>query len=403
LELAPFNDEAVGTFAREWYEREYGETNVFAFVGMVQDVSLGPLYKGFVVHPTVSTKSQHPWRATTFDQRGFIGHQYYETIEKAIAQELRITKSAKPNPKLFERIVMREEFQEGNRRSLMLNRSAPDNALATRLVDLINRHYGPGPHPGTGTSQDVHGDGVKVPKRPKMLRMSSAEAAEKAAELKYKYKKEGQFFDITFDDDGFILFLDREAALEWWAEHDRKLDYEVSRMFDGNKMVFVKKGTKNKIEHNMQDQFAIVELREKAEAKGQVLISTHNHPGDAWVEGMNDYPPSFSDFQFAMGMELDEWHVITPNGKYVIRRGPKSPVDYTAADENLFISEWKQWSIDNANFYIPGVRNMTQETINVNFREDKEFLDTYIEMLDDRAIDLARQTRLFHIQWVQND
>jgi hypothetical protein len=191
--------------------------------------------------------------------------------------------------------------------------------------------------------------------------------------------------------------------LEWWAEHDRKLDYEVSRMFDGNKMVFVKKGTKNKIEHNMQDQFAIVELREKAEAKGQVLISTHNHPGDAWVEGMNDYPPSFSDFQFAMGMELDEWHVITPNGKYVIRRGPKSPVDYTAADENLFISEWKQWSIDNANFYIPGVRNMTQETINVNFREDKEFLDTYIEMLDDRAIDLARQTRLFHIQWVQND
>lgn len=28
------------------------------------------------------------------------------------------------------------------------------------LLGIVERHYGPGPHPGTGTPQDVHGDGV---------------------------------------------------------------------------------------------------------------------------------------------------------------------------------------------------------------------------------------------------
>lgn len=226
LELGAVNDKAKGVLWRQIYESvndpPNGDHQAWVFFRQDQDN-----YKGFVVHP--STVSEHgPWRASTFDLRGFSGHDYYKTPEEAIGEQSG-THNWSISPNIFERIAQMESFRIGNSRTMLrqqllaegksiqeaiaeveekypwpagtpgIERAVKDtdndskdqdidkdlNQLADELIDLLvqqagkeflykhkisvvgplrriklERHYGPGPHPGTGTEQTVHaGDG----------------------------------------------------------------------------------------------------------------------------------------------------------------------------------------------------------------------------------------------------
>ncbi|KKM27728.1 hypothetical protein LCGC14_1571820, partial [marine sediment metagenome] len=137
----------------------------------------------------------------------------------------------------------------------------------------VGRHYGPGPHPGTGTPQTVHGK----------------------------------------DGTGVI------NQVEYWANQDRKRTTEVARMFIDGEHVFMKEGTEREVELNVQDQFAMIEFQNRAYDNGQELLFVHNHPGGNPNPSTQDLEVTRKLFAACRAVDISLWIISSSR-----------PMDFTA-------------------------------------------------------------------------
>jgi 2'-5' RNA ligase len=152
-ELSVVTSDARAALMKELYEDQVdpppgGEHQAWVFV---QDYEEG--YRGFVVHPSTDS-DEGPWRASTFDMRGFSGHSYYDTPEEAIASESglglwRIGAST------FEAMATQyEPFIVGNQRSMLKQRLEREGVPYEEILERLDEeHPWPDETPGIRRSE----------------------------------------------------------------------------------------------------------------------------------------------------------------------------------------------------------------------------------------------------------
>ena len=140
--------------------------------------------------------------------------------------------------------------------------------LDTRpLVEVKQQHYGPGPHPGTGTSQDVHAGG--------------------SARVLGSLKVGVTLGKIENDPDNYSR------------------DFEVINVVDENgKMIFEKAGRRHTVQMTEDD---VILMKDK--------IVTHNHPEVG-------YPISPDDLSLAIYADLKEVRAYNSEKIYIFTRPP---------------------------------------------------------------------------------
>ena len=267
---------------------------------------------------------------------------------------------------------------------------------------LLMRHYGPGPHPGTGTSQDVHGGGRgyrKIPfdhkyaTGPIGLRRLAKKEQQETGEFRWAY------WDLSDPDDPHTkMFENKEAAMEFVAKKIRKLDYEIHYSFSDATMIF--EHTQNKphnINFNSQDILALIELSKRPENTN--IMNMHNHPPQK--SGI-DIPPSFSDFDFAMSQQkTDEWWVVTPNGKYVVTREERGIPYFASADVYQLRDDWNRWTEQNVKKYFPGYG--PRDSIQLKASRDPEAGKKYVEMRLELIQKEVEDGGYFDLEWIPNE
>ena len=199
---------------------------------------------------------------------------------------------------------------------------------------------------------------------------------------------------------GGRTFLDKSEAMEWTADQMRKLGYEVNYLFSDTGRIFEHSSiSPTNISYSLQDLAARRELTSRPENTG--LVDIHNHPS---VDLKADYPPSFSDFSFAMKRELDEWWVVTPNGKYVVKRGEAAKLYYSGSDPYTLETAWNKWVDENSDNYFAGIlrANPSQGYFHLA-TESADGAEKFTRMRVDLIQEIVEDTGLFDMEWVPNE
>jgi hypothetical protein len=218
-------------------------------------------------------------------------------------------------------------------------------------------------------------------------------------------RAEGGFRHAVWDEETgeARIYTDMDAVLDYYAEQDRKLDYEVHRFILGDgKSQFVK-GTKYHVKLNEQDLLGMIELMKQAEEKNLRYVDVHNHPRNVTAISDLDIPPSYDDYDLAMNMGFKEWHVVTPNGKFVMTRNPEKRYfgwgDRYAVEEN-----WDNWTVDNVRNYFPGYRpGRAGKGYLLRISEDPNAAMAFQKFQRERGEIIIEDAGYFDIEWVPNE
>lgn len=182
------------------------------------------------------------------------------------------------------------------------------------MLGLITRHHGPGPHPGTGTSQDVHG-------KANVLRIPAlgytTDALEDMRKQAKEIQAEGGFAMVTRDleTDEFLLITDRGIAIEDTGNKIRDQKREHLYVFNDREMYFRKSGDSDNIK---LDGWEVSDMRGfgiEANHNEETQILIHNHPrllGEF-------FPPSPTDLKTAATTYTNELRIFTSDGDYIVR------------------------------------------------------------------------------------
>jgi hypothetical protein len=181
-----------------------------------------------------------------------------------------------------------------------------------KLLGIVERHYGPGPHPGTGTPQSVHGGNgktVRLPDDKKSLARLRKQAKERQAE--------GKFANVTRDPKTgeYMLITDRETAVEDTGDKIRNLNREQLYYFNAYELFYHKQGDSDSVDIDALEMGDLRGFGQEAHWHGDTVVSIHNHPPTSgWV-----MPPSPSDLKVAVLTFAHEMRVSTNDGDYIVK------------------------------------------------------------------------------------
>lgn len=262
-------------------------------------------------------------------------------------------------------------------------------------------HFGHKGRPGKvgGSLPSGHGQAYRVVEKDSLTKGDLEKLAIE------ERRESGEFRHAVWDEETgeARIYTDMDAVLEYYAEHDRKLDHEVHRFILGDgKSVFIE-GDKLSVKLSEQDLFAMLNLTKEAKEKDLRYVAFHNHPRNATAVPDLDIPPSFDDYDLAMKMGWKEWHVVTPNGKFVMLRNPKKSYfdwgDRYAVEEN-----WDNWTIDNVRNYFPNYRpGRAGEGYLLRISEDPAAAIIFQKFQRDRGEALLEDGGYYDIEWVPNE
>ena len=207
------------------------------------------------------------------------------------------------------------------------------------------------------------------------------------------------YWDLSIPDDPHTkMFENKEAAMEFIAEKIRKLDYEIHYSFSDATMIFDHtQNNPHTVKFNRQDVLALIELSKRPENTN--IINMHNHPPQK--SGI-DIPPSFSDFDFGMRRQkINEWWVVTPNGKYVVTREERGIPYFASSDIYQLGSDWNRWTEQNVKNYFPGYG--PQDSIQLKASRDPEAGKKFVEMRMELIQKEVEDGGYFNMEWLPNE
>jgi hypothetical protein len=166
------------------------------------------------------------------------------------------------------------------------------------------RHYGPGPHPGTGTEQTVHAGG--------QARISAEDTAQAKPTYGVIEHFGGQWdhsAQTNWDEVPEVQAAEAEVA---------PLDHERLVIVDKLGMVRVRvDGAKESITIPDADDDIILEMQ--ADRMENILI--HNHPNDPKIRGYGG-TLSFTDVETAIARSHSEVRAVSSEAVYIMRFAP---------------------------------------------------------------------------------
>ena len=105
-----------------------------------------------------------------------------------------------------------------------------------------------------------------------------------------------------------------------------------------------------------------------------------------------------------MKRELDEWWVVTPNGKYVVKRGEAAKLYYSGSDPYTLETAWNKWVDENSDNYFAGIlrANPSQGYFHLA-TESADGAEKFTRMRVDLIQEIVEDTGLFDMEWVPNE
>ena len=226
---------------------------------------------------------------------------------------------------------------------------------------------------------------------PTGLRRLAKKEQEETGEFRWAY------WDNSNPDDVHTkMFEDKEAAMEFIANEMRKLDYEIHYAFSDATMIFEHtQKDAHRITFDHQDVLAMMELSKYPQNTN--IIDIHNHPPQK--SGV-DIPPSFSDFDFSMGpLQTNEWWVVTPHGKYVVKKGEQGTPHFASSDVYQLEKEWNYWVDNNQDRWFPRQEHLVNLKAANNPEDGKKFVEMRLELIRKTVEDMG----YFEMEWMPNE
>lgn len=220
--------------------------------------------------------------------------------------------------------------------------------------DLEEKHYGPGPHPGTGSPQVVHApNGGGASTKRKGLRISeeyidryenTPEAYRQSIERMKELQLEGKFALVTRDQETteYLLIKDRETAINYMGETIRNNNTETLLGFGLIELLFNKQGKSRSVEINYQEMDEIRWFAMKARETGGDFTLIHNHPETVGVY----MPPSPTDILSLLEFHATKMRVYTHDGTYIIRNKRETYSQFASQGVHLTFDEYTKSNVD---------------------------------------------------------
>lgn len=191
-------------------------------------------------------------------------------------------------------------------------REKPLTKKDLKMLNVVERHYGPGPHSGTGSPQSVHGGGSKT-----IILPDDFESLDRLRKQAKERWSEGKFALVTRDPQTgeYMLITDRETAIEDTEDKIRNLNKEQLYYFNAYELFYQKQGDSDSVDIDALEMGDLRGFGQEAHWHGDTVVSVHNHPPTSgWV-----MPPSPSDLRVAALTFAHEMRVSTRDGDYIVK------------------------------------------------------------------------------------
>lgn len=212
----------------------------------------------------------------------------------------------------------------------------------------------------------------------------------------------GGFAIVTRIGANFVVMKDVEAALDQYAKDIREYQKENLYLLDtGKGQMFNKEGTKSAVRFSYDEQTEFKGFRDLAHERGDRIVAIHNHVSRHGL----DFPPSMSDFQFAMGFGMDEFRIAAKTGQWIVRNTGKVE-KFGGSHMEEIAKAWTDYAKENLE-RMTGITGTPYTLKEPEHRkrmlEDAEYATVVTDFHKQRFLDVTSELGWYETEWKPYD